>query len=438
MEQEFAGSGLSMSTPRLSVAYVRKAALGATIGNIMEWYDFVVYGFFSLTIAKLFFPTGNEVTSLLLTVGVFGVGFLMRPVGAIILGAYSDRRGRKAGLMITISVMAVGTALIGLAPTYATAGIAAPLMIVLARLLQGFSAGGELGGSTALLVEYAPPERRGFYGAWQQTSQGAGLLLGSLAGAILTGLLSADQLSGWGWRIPFLLGLVIGPVGFWLRRNMDESPSFLAQKTPPKAPLADTVRDHGPQVLIGLAITIAWTVCSYCFLIYMPTYAVRQLHLPQSSSLFANCVGLLAVTVLAPVFGGLSDRIGRRIPMLFASAAMVVLTYPLFVWITTAPSFTSLVIVQLIFGSLTAMYTGPAPTILSELFPTSVRSTGLSLSYNFAVTIFGGFAPFIATSLIAWTGSSLAPTGYVIAANLISLLAIALFTGRRGQIRYAT
>ncbi len=410
----------------------KRAAVGATIGNIMEWYDFAVYGFFSITIARLFFPASDEVMSILLTVGTFGVGFFMRPVGAIVLGAYSDRRGRKAGLMITILMMAIGTALIGFAPTYATAGIAAPLIIVFARLLQGFSAGGEIGGSTALLVEYSPADRRGFYGSLQPASQGAALLLGSLTGAVLTGLLSSEQMTAWGWRVPFLLGLAIGPIGLWIRRNMDESPSFLSQ-TPPETPLSDTMRNHGREVFAGLGVTISWTVCAYGFLIYMPTYAVRQLHLPQSSALLANSIGLAAVMVFSPVFGAWSDRVGRRIPLLIASATMVLLTYPLFLWITTSPSFVPLVVTQLIFGTLIAMYTGPAPTMLSELFPTNVRSTGLSLAYNFAVAIFGGFAPFIATVLIAWTGSKLAPTYYIIAANMVSLLAVALMINRTGQ-----
>ncbi|WP_158933936.1 MFS transporter [Burkholderia sp. S171] len=421
-----------------SRSYVRKAALGAVIGNIMEWYDFAVYGFFSVTIARLFFPTGSELMSLLLTVGTFGVGFIMRPVGAIVLGSYSDRAGRKAGLMITIMLMALGTALIGLAPTYATAGIFAPIMIVIARLIQGFSAGGEIGGSTALLVEYAPPEKKGFYGAWQQASQGAALLLGSLVGALLTACLSSEQLASWGWRVPFILGLVIAPIGFWIRRNIEESPSFLAQGTRTATPLADTVRNHSKSVFLGLAITVAWTVCTYCFLVYMPTYAVRQLHLPQSSSLFANCIGLVAVIVLAPLFGAWSDRVGKRLPLLIATSLMTVLTYPLFVWITSFPSFESLVTVQLIFGALTAMYTGPAPTLLSELFPTSVRSTGLSLAYNFAVTVFGGFAPFISTGLIAWTGSSLAPTFYVISANVVSLIAVATLVTKSTRPRFAS
>jgi MHS family proline/betaine transporter-like MFS transporter len=412
-----------------SGTHPRNAVIGATIGNIMEWYDFAVYGFFSIIISRLFFPTGNELTSILLTVGTFGVGFFMRPIGAIVLGVYSDKHGRKAGLMVTIAMMATGTALIGFAPTYATAGIVAPAIIVIARLLQGFSAGGEVGGSTSLLVEYAPQGRRGFYGSWQQSGAGAALLLGSLIGAILTALLSTDNMNAWGWRIPFLLGLAIGPIGLWIRRNMNESPSFLAE-APPETPLSDVLRHHFRQVLAGLSVTIAWTVCTYCFLIYMPTYAVRQLHFPQSTALLANGIGLLAVMILAPVFGGWSDRVGRHTPMLIAALAMVVFTYPLFLWITSAPSFTSLVIVQLIFGTLTAMYTGPAPTLLSELFPTRVRSTGLSLGYNFAVTIFGGFAPFIATMLIAYTGSNLAPTYYVIVANCISLIALGLLARR--------
>jgi MHS family proline/betaine transporter-like MFS transporter len=263
------------------------------------------------------------------------------------------------------------------------------------------------------------------------------LLLGSLTGAILTGLLPAEELADWGWRVPFLLGLAIGPIGFWLRRNMAESPSFLAQSTPPKSPLADIFRNHARQVIAAFAVTIAWTVCTYCFLIYMPTYAVRQLHLPQSSSLFANSIGLVAATFLAPVFGAWSDRVGRRVPMLIATFAMVVLTYPLFLWITSDPSFVSLAIVQFIFGTLTAMYTGPAPTMISELFPTSVRSTGLSLAYNFAVTIFWRFRTVYSDIAHRVVRQQSSPTHYVIAANLISLLAVAfLVTGSR-RTRYA-
>jgi MHS family proline/betaine transporter-like MFS transporter len=434
MVEKLTALNIESEVPRsTSGTHPKRAVIGATIGNIMEWYDFAVYGFFSITISRLFFPTGNELTSILLTVGTFGVGFFMRPVGAIVLGVYSDKHGRKAGLMVTIASMATGTALIGFAPTYATAGIVAPLIIVIARLLQGFSAGGEVGGSTSLLVEYAPQGQRGFYGSWQQSSAGAALLLGSLIGAILTALLPTRSMDAWGWRIPFLIGLTIGPIGFWIRRNINESPSFLAEDVPPETPLSDVLRNHGRQVLAGLAITIAWTVCTYCFLIYMPTYAVRQLHFPQSAALLANGIGLLAVMILAPVFGGWSDHVGRHTPMLIAASAMVVFTYPLFLWIASAPSFTSLVIVQLIFGTLTAMYTGPAPTLLSELFPTRVRSTGLSLGYNFAVTIFGGFAPFIATSLIAYSGSNLAPTYYVIVANFISLIAVGLLARRASK-----
>jgi MHS family proline/betaine transporter-like MFS transporter len=416
---------------------IHRAAFGATVGNILEWYDFAVYGFFSLTISHLFFPTGNDLTSILLTVGTFGVGFVMRPIGALVLGSYSDRRGRKAGLVITIMLMAAGTAMVGFAPTYATAGIAAPLIIVLARLIQGFSAGGEVGGSTALLVEYAPRDQRGFYGAWQQASQAAALLLGSLIGAILTGLLSTDQLNAWGWRIPFILGLIIGPTGFWIRRSMQESPSFLERNLRPDNPVFETIHRHRKGVFVGLTITIAWTVFTYCFLVYMPTYAVRQLHLSQFQALLANSVGLVAVLVLAPFFGSLSDHVGRQLPMLIAVSAMILFTYPLFLWITSRPTLPSLIAVQLIFGTLTAMYTGPAPTLLSELFPTEVRSTGLSLAYNLAVCIFGGFAPFIATALIAWSGNSLAPTFYVIAASLLSFCAILFFFGSGHNARQA-
>lgn len=401
-----------------------KAAAAGTAGNIVEWYDFAVYGYFAAIIGKLFFPSGSELTSLLLAVGTFGVGFVMRPVGALILGTYADRHGRKSAMLVTIIMMALGTAMIGLTPTYASIGIAAPLIIVAARMLQGLSAGGELGSSTAFLVEHAPPGKRRLYASFQMCSQGAALLAGSLMGAVLTSTLSTVELQNWGWRIPFLVGLVIGPIGLYIRSKIDETPEYKATR-PTSTPIADAMRTHSREVFIGFGITIAWTVCVYAFLIYMPTYAVRELHLPPSASLWANSIGLVMVAVGSPLFGRLSDAIGPRLPMIAASATMAVVTYPLFVFMTHSPTFGSLIGVQIIFGILTAMYTGPAAALMAELYPTQIRSTGLSIGYNFAVTIFGGFAPFIATGLIAVTGDRLAPTYYIVASMVISFIVVA-------------
>jgi MFS transporter, MHS family, proline/betaine transporter len=409
-----------------------RAVAAATAGNIVEWYDFAVYGYFAATIGKLFFPTGDELSSLLLAVGTFGVGFVMRPVGALVLGAYADRHGRKSALLVTIIMMALGTGLIGLSPTFESIGRLAPVIIVFARMLQGFSAGGELGSSTAFLVEHAPAGKRRFYASLQMCSQGAALLLGSLTGAILTSGLNPPQLESWGWRVPFLLGLLIGPIGLYIRSQIDETPEYKAAAHT-KTPITDAVREHRGAVLIGFGVTIAWTVCVYAFLVYMPTYAVRELGLPPSASLWANSIGLVMVTLFSPLFGILSDRVGPRVPMIAASGMMVIITYPLFLLMTNSPTLGTLISVQIVFGILTAMYTGPAAALMSELYPTNIRSTGLSIGYNFAVTIFGGFAPFIATWLIAATGSKLAPTFYVVAANAISFAVVAFALSHRSR-----
>jgi MHS family proline/betaine transporter-like MFS transporter len=413
----------------------RRAIIAATVGNLLETYDFAVYGFFAIVIARLFFPAGDATVSLLLTVATFGVGFVMRPVGAIVLGSLADRRGRKAALSLTIMMMAVGTAMIGFAPTYAQIGAWAPAIIVLARLIQGFSAGGEIGTATAFLVEHAPAEKRGFFASFQQATQAGALLTGSLIGAALTGLLTPAELESWGWRVPFWLGLLIGPVGLYIRRNTEEAQEFSrAADVRQGSPLGEALRLHGRGILTGFGITIAWTVATYFFLVYMPTYAVRELKIAQSAALTANGIGLALLLVLAPCFGALSDRIGRRVLLLASAGAIVLLAYPLLKWLTAAPSPAALTMFQLAFAFLIAAFTGAAPAAMAEVCPPQVRSTGVSIAYNFAVTIFGGFAPFIATWAIAATGNPLAPAWYVTAATALSLAMIfALYRSPRSS-----
>lgn len=403
----------------------RRAIVAATVGNMLETYDFAVYGFFAIVIARLFFPAGDPTVSLLLTVATFGVGFVMRPVGALVLGTFADRRGRKAALSLTILMMAVGTAMIGFAPTYASIGAWAPAIIVTARLIQGFSAGGEIGTATAFLLEHAPAQRRGFFASFQQATQAAALLLGSLIGAALTGLLTPAALEGWGWRVPFWLGLLIGPVGFYIRRHTQEADAFTrAASTRAGSPLTEALRHHGRGILTGFGITIAWTVATYFFLVYMPTYAVRELKIAQSAALSANAIGLAVLLVLAPCFGALSDRIGRRVLLLGAATAIVLLTYPLLALLSLAPSAAALMVFQIGFAILIAIFTGAAPAAMAEVCPPQVRSTGVSIAYNFAVTIFGGFAPFIATWAIVASGNALAPAWYVTIATALSVAMI--------------
>lgn len=401
----------------------RRAVAAATIGNLLESYDFAVYGYFAVTIAPLFFPADDPTASLLLTVATFGVGFFMRPVGAVVLGSLADRRGRKSVLTITILLMALGMIMIGLSPTYAQIGAAAPLILVAARLLQGFSAGGEVGTATAFLVEHAPLERRGFVASWQQWSQACALLLGSSVGVAVTGLLPAASLEAWGWRVPFLIGVLIGPVGLYLRARTTEP----AEYAPAKSPLRTVLLRHPKALAAGIGITITWTVCTYFFLVYLPTYAATELGIGQSASLMTNSAGLLAMIVLVPIFGAMSDRVGRA-PLLLGSAlAIIIFVSPALALLAAWPSVTALLLFQVLFGILIAAFTGVAPAAIAEVCPSEVRSSGTSIAYNLAVACFGGLAPFIATWLIAATGSQLAPAWYVIGACALSIGAVVAF-----------
>ncbi|SDD17741.1 MFS transporter, MHS family, proline/betaine transporter [Cupriavidus sp. YR651] len=423
----------------LTKATRRRAIIAATIGNGLEWFDFTVYSFFAVIIAKLFFPTGDDLTSFLLTVATFGVGFFMRPVGAIVLGVYADRVGRKAALTLTILLMALGTAIIGLAPTYNSIGLWAPALIVVARLIQGFSAGGEVGGATAFLIEHAPDEERGAYASWQQASQGISFMLGAAMGALVTNGLDQAQIDAWGWRIPFLFGLLIGPVGMYIRSHLEEPPEFEARRAERNAskvkfsPLSQVLRDHPREVLAGLGVTILWTVCTYVLVFYMPSYAKQQLGLPLGATFQSTAICGAIILVLCPLMGMLSDRVGRKRMLGTVALIIGVLAYPLFHWLNVSPTTATLLQVQVVLGILLAAFTGPAPAVLAEQFPTEVRSTGLSLAYNFAVTIFGGFAPLIVTWLIESTHNKLAPAYYVIIAAAISFVALVFMHDRTGK-----
>ncbi|PJI48609.1 MAG: MFS transporter [Pseudomonas sp.] len=406
-----------------SDAQRRRAIIATVLGNGLEWFDFTVYSFFAVIIARLFFPADDELGSLLLAVATFGVGFVMRPVGGLVLGVYADKAGRKAALSLTILLMAVGTAIIGLAPTYEQAGIFAPSLIVFARLLQGFSAGGEMGGATAFLTEHAPPHRRAYYSSWIQSSIGFAVLLGAATGTLVTSLLDEQALYSWGWRVPFLLGLLIGPVGYFIRRHVDESPAFaeLQKQSADHSPLREVLSQFPRETFASFSLVILWTVCTYVLLFYMPTYSVHTLGLPQSTGLVAGMLGGAVILCCSPLVGCLADRWGRRVILAGAALAILLLSWPLFAWINHSPGWLSLLVFQALFGVLIAAYTGPILAVFAELFPTRVLSTGLSVAYNASVTLFGGFAPFFITWLIARTGSDMAPAFYVMAAAAVSL-----------------
>lgn len=404
----------------------RRAVMAASLGNILEWYDFVLYAYFSPQIAHHFFPAASETTSFLVATATFGVGFVARPLGAIVLGAYGDRAGRKAALLWVIVMMSIGTALIGVTPGTEAAGVAASVLIVVARVLQGFASGGEWGGATSFIVEHAPPNRRGLYGSWQQASLAVALLLGSLSAGTLTWLMSPATLADWGWRLPFVAGAVlIGAFGFWLRRNVEDSPCAVAHDTH-AAPIRTALREHGCVLSIGSLFTIGWTVTNYLYLLYMPIYLTRTLGLPASQALVAASLQIACFMILSPVIGLLSDRWGRR-PMMTVGALCVLLgTYPLFAFMTAQPHLGQIIGAVCVLAIFMATLTGAAPAWQAELYPSVIRTTSISLSYNFAVTIFGGFAPFVATWLIGMTADALSPTWYIAGGALASLVAVRL------------
>jgi MHS family proline/betaine transporter-like MFS transporter len=415
----------AMTTTTLTVSSDQsrhwRAVAAASIGNALEWFDLVVYGFFAVTMAKLFFPTGNETVSLLVALGTFGVTFFMRPFGAIVLGSFADRHGRKAALTLTIALMMAGTAIIAVAPTYSSIGLAAPMLVVAARLIQGFSAGGEFGSATAFLAEQNP-ERRGFFASWQFASQGLTTILATAFGATLAGVLTTEQLEAWGWRIPFLFGLLIGPVAYYIRRHTDETTEFRSTRTS-ISPLRETVSDNKKRLLIAFGTVVLCTVAMYTVL-FMPTYATRQLGLPASGSFMASLLTGAIQVVLIPIVGMLSDRHGR-LPIAFVSAVAILFAiYPMFAWLQAVPTLPTLLAVQAIIGVLLAGYMGALAALMSELFPTRLRTTGLAISYSFGVAIFGGFAPFINTWLIEVTGSKTAPSFYLMLAAMISIAAL--------------
>ncbi len=406
--------------------------VAAVIGNALEWYDFVVYGFLTVIISRLFFPADNEYASLLMTMVTFGVGFFMRPVGGVLIGMYADRHGRKAALQLIILLMTISIAMIAFAPTYAAIGVAAPLIILLARLLQGMATGGEFASATSFLVECAPPGRRGFFGSLQMVGQSLAALAGAAMGMLITQGLTPEQIDSWGWRLPFIFGLLIGPVGLYMRRHLEETEAFTTAKeqSHESVSLLTLWRDHTRSVLACFGLVVAGTIMYYVVLIYMPTYAKTQLKIPLGDAFMAQVAGLLCLTAAIPFFGALSDRIGRKPVLLFALACYFVLPYPLLSWLQTEPTLTRLTIMQIILCTAVAISFGPVSTALAEQFPVHMRSTGLALAYNFAVMLFGGFAQLIVTWLIRETGTPLAPAFYVMFGAVAGTVGVLFMTDR--------
>lgn len=378
-------------------------------GNFLEMYDFFVFGYYAAAIGKAFFPSGSEFAQLMAAFMTFGAGFLMRPLGAIVLGTYIDHHGRRAGLLLTLVLMAFGTLTIALAPTYAAIGILAPIIVVIGRLVQGFSAGVELGGVSVYLSEIATPGNKGFYVSWQSGSQQVAVIFVALLGVWLATVLPPDALSDWGWRIPFLVGCLIVPLIFLLRRSMQETEEFAARKRsanhPTPAQILRSLVAHWQTVLTGMLLVTMTTVSFYFITAYTPTFGKEVLKLTSIDSLLVTlCVGISNLFWL-PVMGALSDRVGRKPLLLIFTTLLFVSAYPTLSWLVSSPSFSHLLMVELWLSFIYASYNGAMVVALTEIIPVELRTTGFSVAYSLATALFGGFTPAVSTYLIEATGN---------------------------------
>ncbi|WP_043289103.1 MFS transporter [Paraburkholderia oxyphila] len=427
-----------MQPQRPREAHIGRTIAATTIGNALEYFDFTVYGFLAFIVGKLFFPTFDAYGQILLAVGTFGVGFVMRPLGGVVIGAYADRAGRKPAMVLTIFLMALGCALIAAMPTYAEIGVAAPILIVVARAIQGFSAGGEFGASTTLLVEQAKPQTRGYMASWQFASQGLGVLAAALVVALLSFALTPAALERWGWRIPFALGTLIAPVGAYIRQQLEdphigEAPARSSMRAPREGRLATVCKQHGSAAIVAIVITMGGTGASYVVSFYMPTYAIREFGMRPAFALSAAALTGALTLVIAPWVGRCSDRIGRKPLILFGRVALVLFIYPAFAWLKASPTPAVLFTIVGVLTLILAIQAVPSITILPEMFPEDVRATGMSLVYSVGVAVFGGFAPFISTWLVKASGDKLAPAWYLIVTALVSLLGLPYLKDRTGE-----
>jgi MHS family proline/betaine transporter-like MFS transporter len=411
--------------------------VAGAIGNVLEWYDFGLFGFFAPVIARQFMPAGDHLAALLETFGVFAAGFLMRPLGGLLFGHIGDRLGRKRALELSVLLMAGATTLLGLLPPHSAIGLAAPLLLTLLRLLQGLSVGGEYVGSMSFLSEHAPPGHRAFFGSWSSASVVLGTLFGSGTAALLSRLLPNEQLQAWGWRLPFVGGILIGVVGLWLRLGIEESPSFVRlQKTGNLAgnPVVEAVRqDRGP-IAITLGLAGVLSVGFYVPFMWLPTWLSRinQPPLDEGLALTATTYSLAALLVLTPLTGLVSDRVGRR-PMIFATAlSYALLSYPLFLFMSRG-TYAAALLGGLVFAACNSPFSGCMAATMVELFPTRTRYSGMAIAYNVGMAVLGGTAPLVATGLIGLTQDVLSPAYYLVAASVLTGVAGLFVTPRHGR-----
>ncbi|MFH9986872.1 glycine betaine/L-proline transporter ProP [Streptomyces luteogriseus] len=409
-------------------ALVRRAVKAAALGNAMEWFDFGVYSYIAVTLGKVFFPSGNPTAQLLSTFGAFAAAFLVRPLGGMVFGPLGDRVGRQKVLALTMIMMAAGTFAIGLIPSYATIGVGAPILLLVARLVQGFSTGGEYAGASTFIAEYAPDKRRGFLGSWLEFGTLAGYIGGAGLVTIMTALLSADDLTSWGWRIPFLIAGPMGIIGLYLRMRLEETPAFAAEaekaeNNRPKTPLREMVTGQWRALLLCVGLVLVFNVTDYMLLSYMPSYLTGQLHYDETHGLLV-VLGVMAVMMIVqPFAGALTDRVGRRPVIATGCAGFLLLSVPALLLIREG----SLLAVALGMGALGMLlvcFTASMPSALPALFPTKVRYGSLSIGFNVSVSLFGGTTPLVVTALIGATGNMMMPAYYMMAAAVIGGFAV--------------
>lgn len=413
-----------------------RAVAAASIGNALEWYDFSVYAFFATYIGHGFFLEGDETSALIKTFLVFAAGFIARPLGAVYLGLYGDRKGRKAALTLTIAMMAIGTGIIAFAPTVAAIGIGAPILLFIGRVCQGFSAGGEIGGATAFLVESAPKNKKNLYASWLQASMGISNIIAAVVGVTVTSIFDEPTIQAWAWRIPFIVGLLIVPVGFYIRSHVDETDDFEHMKTlhpKEKVTFGYIVKNYPLHLLWGFMFSILWTACVYTLIIYMPTYyktPISGLGFSSNDAFTASLIGNVFMVIVCLIAGRIADKIGLRKVLTVSIILLAIGSYPLLGWLHGSPTLTNLIIVHICFCSMVALFAGCAPSALARLYPVAVRSTGMSLSYNAAAIFFAGFTP----AILTWASSKLdrmAPSVY------LSITCVIAFIGMHFLFKYA-
>ena len=398
--------------------------LRVTSGNFLEMFDFFLFGFYASYISKAFFPAGSEFASLMLTFMTFGAGFLMRPLGAIFLGAYVDRIGRRQGLIVTLMIMALGTILIAFVPSYQTIGLAAPFLVLVGRLLQGFSAGVELGGVSVYLSEMATPGNKGFYVSWQSGSQQVAVMAAAIIGYVLNQLVTPAQMQDWAWRIPFFIGCAIVPFLFYIRTSLEETKEFLEKKhRPTTAEIFCTLGANVRIVLLGMMLVVMTTVSFYTITVYTPTFGKSVLKLSETDSLVVTFCVALSNLFWLPVMGAVSDRFGRRGILAIFSGLTLLTAYPALAWLVGHVTFGNMLVTLLWFSFLYGSYNGAMVVALTEIVPSDVRTAGFSLAYSLATALFGGFTPLVSTWLIEKTGDKAAPGYWLAFAGLCGLAA---------------